>query len=168
MSEEFALTSPASAWPLLFKFRAPVMGNGFVAVVHLHGRLLARPGEGGRVWLDGVNPGALAVDAPSLERANLELHSALTAVFADFAEQAPKFNDFKVAVEKFFHDTDGDSVAEWLESVKAVQQGKIAAPEGLPRYSADLPLTVEVTCKSTENVTPKDNPVPEPELAAAA
>lgn len=132
---DFALTPPPSAWPLIFNFRAPILCDGFIARVELRGRLLARA-EHDAVWLDGVNPGALALSAPSINTAGLELHSALTAVFVDFAEEHTSFDEFKAAVEQFFHDTDDDSVQEWQEAVSAVQQGLITAPAGLPVYPA--------------------------------
>lgn len=165
--EEFTLTPTPAAWPLMFVYRAPILGHAFVAVVELEGRLLARP-EGERVWLDGVNPGAFALGAPSLATANLELHSALTAVFVDFAERSESFEAFRSAVETFFHETDVDTVAEWDASVAAVRRGQIAAPAGLPVRSAETPPAVRVIYKSLESVTPGDNTEPEPVLAAAA
>lgn len=164
---DFALTPPPSAWPLLFKFRSPVLGNGFVALIDFQGRLLARE-DGGRVWIDGVNPGAIALSAADITAASHALNSAMTAVFVDFAEQAGSFPAFKSEVEKFFHDTDQETVSEWEAAVLAVQQGKIVGPEGLPALPANSRLYVDVICKSTENVTPQDNPAPQPVLAAAA
>lgn len=164
---DFALTPPPGAWPLLFKFRAPVLGNGFLALVQLHGRLLARQ-DGDRLWLEGVNPGALALDAPSIETASLELHSTLIAVLTDLAEQSDSFNSFQTIVEQFFWDTDSDTEAEWKASVAAVQAGYIAGPSTLPVCPATSPLFVEVTFKSLETVTPKDNATSQPVLAAVA
>lgn len=167
MPEDFQLTSESVAWPLLFRFRGPVLGKGYVAIVELLGRVLARPEKDG-VWLDGVNPGALAVGASSIKAANKELNSALTAVFVEFAEQAANFDDFKATVVKFFHETDNETVSEWEASVKAVQQGKLSSPGLLPVLPAQSPLTVAVTFRSVETVTPQDNPEPEPVLAAVA
>lgn len=155
------------AWPLLFRFRGPVLGKGYIAVVELLGRVLARP-ENDAVWLDGVNPGALAVGASSIKTANKELNSALTAVFVEFAEQAATFDDFKAAVVAFFHETDRETVSEWETSVAAVQKGKLLSPGLLPVLPAQSPLTVNVTYKPVETVTPQDNPEPEPVLAAVA
>jgi hypothetical protein len=168
MTEEFQLTPDRLAWPLLFRFRGPVLGKGYIAVVELLGRVIARPEDNDSVWLDGVNPGALAVGASSIKSANKELNSALTAVFVDFAEQADGFDDFKTAVVKFFHETDDESVSEWEASVAAVQRGALTSPGILPVLSAQSPLTVDVTYKSIESVTPQDNPEPEPVLATVA
>ena len=65
------------------------------------------------VWLYGVNPGALPVGAATLSTANVDLHKALGAVFADFAEQPATFEAFEKEVETFFNATDDDSVTEW-------------------------------------------------------
>lgn len=168
MTANFELTSEPPAWPLLFRYRAPILGKGFVAVVSLQGRLLARP-DGDRVWIDGVNPGALALGAPNITTAGGELRTVLTGIFVDFAEQAAdSFEAFKAAVEGFFHATDPESVAEWEASVAGVQRGRITSPGLLPVMSASTPLIVEVIHKSSENVTPKDNPEPEPVLASVA
>lgn len=156
------------AWPLIFKYRAPILGNGYIALVELQGRLLARPEADGQVWLDGVNPGALALGAPSLKTANLELHSALTAIFVDLAETSPKFEDFKEVASKFFEECDDDTVAEWKSCVERIQSGEIVGPQGLPVYSALMPATITVTFKSLEDLTPSDNPAPDPLLAHAA
>ena len=168
MPEDFELTPQPVAWPLLFRYRGPVLGKGYVAVVELHGRLLARPAEGGGVWLDGVNPGALALGAPTIQAARKELNSALTGVFVDFAAEADSFDAFKAQVERFFQDTDAGSVAEWQACVAEVQSGRITSPGLLPVLKASSPLLVTVIRKSADAVTPQDNPESEPVLASVA
>lgn len=171
MTDTFELTPAPNAWPLLFKYRCPVLGNGFVSVVEMHGKLLARPdseqGPEG-VWIDGVNPGALSLPAHSIRSASQAFSSTLTAVLVDFAEQADSFETFKVQVERFFYDTDADTVGEWEACVIEVQSGRLSLPGLLPVFSAKLPLFVQVTRKSTEAVTAKDNPTTEPVLASVA
>jgi hypothetical protein len=171
MTDTFELTPAPNAWPLLFKHRSPVLGNGFVALVEMHGRLLARPdaeqGPDG-IWIDGVNPGALALPAENIRSASHALRSALTGVLVDFAEEASSFDDFKAAVEEFFRETDAETVGEWEACVAEVQSGRLSSPGLLPVLSANVPLLVQVTRKSTEAVTPKDNSAPEPVLASVA
>jgi len=167
MDDTFELTPEPSAWPLLFRHHGPVLGKGFVAVVTMQGRLLARP-DGDGIWLDGVNPGALALGADNVRVAGAELRTVLTGIFTDFAEQAESFEAFKAAVVEFFNATDDETVAEWTSCVTAVQMGRSTLPGILPVWTADTPLSVEVTRKSVENVSPKDNPEPEPVLAAVA
>lgn len=164
---EFTLTSPPAAWPLLFTYRSPVLGKGFISVVSMTGRLLARQ-EDGRVWLDGVTPGALALPSADVRTASQDLHNTLTAVFADLAEEADSFDAFRASVQQFFLDTDDESVAEWKMCVAAVQSGLLKGPEGLPVVAADSPVAVEVIQKPLETVTAKDNAATPPQLSAAA
>ncbi len=156
---------------MLFKYRSPILGKGFVAVVEMHGRLLAHPdtdqGPDG-VWIDGVNPGALALPAQNIRSASQSLQSALTGVLVDLAEESDSFEAFSRAVEQYFHDTDPETAGEWEASVAEVQMGRISSPGLLPVLSATLPLFVAVTRKVIESVTPKDNPAPEPVLASVA
>jgi hypothetical protein len=170
MMEGFELSPASNAWPLLFKYRGPVLGQGFIAVVVLHGRLLARQSdESGALWIDGVNPGALALEADSIRAAALELRSALTKVLVDFAEEAESFEAFKAEVVRFFEDTDAETVGEWEACVAEVQSGRLKAPGLLPVLSASAtPPYISVTQKAPESVTPKDNPEPEPVLASVA
>lgn len=158
------------AWPLLFTYKGPVFGTGFISYVELCGKLLASPETEG-VWLDGVNPGAFAVGARTLEEANLKLREALTRVFIDFAEAADSFAAFKAAVESFYHETDPDTVREWDEAISAVKQGRVPVPADLERRP-DWNCFVRVIEKPVDQVTPHDNPPlrseHQPALMAAA
>lgn len=106
------------AWPLCFTYAGSVIGNGFVARVDLCGRLLAVPELDG-VWLHGVSPAAVAVGAPTLSEANLELRAVLTRTFIDFANDSESFAAFKLKVEEFYHATDDDA-AEWQTAVDSM------------------------------------------------
>jgi hypothetical protein len=111
-----------TAWPLRFTHRVPVLGKGFVALVELSGKLLARPeADGAGVWIEGVNPGAFAVGVRTFEHAGAAIREALQAVFVDFAEEAATFADFKALVEQFFHQTDEATVNEWTAAVADVR-----------------------------------------------
>jgi hypothetical protein len=83
-------------WPLLFTYKGPIIGNGFLSNVELCGKLLAFPETEG-VWIDGVNPGAFALGAATLDVANRELREALTRVLVDFAGTAESFASVKAA-----------------------------------------------------------------------
>ena len=162
-------TVKSIAWPLMFTYAGPVFGKGFLAQVELCGRLLAVPDIEG-VWLDGVNPGGFALGAATLDDANKELRAALTRVFVDFAESANTFTEFREAVERFYHETDQETVSEWEEAVKAVQDGLVPIPSGLTRKPSGWACFVKVTEKTVDQVTPKDNlpAVDVHQLAAAA
>jgi hypothetical protein len=165
---DFTLTPAPAAWPLIFKHRGPVLGRGFVAVIELHGRILARQEPNGEVSIEGVHPGGFAVSPHNIRAASLELQKALTGILVDIAEEADSFEAFKAAVEEFFWQTDDESVAEWDACVQAVRRGQLSAPYLLPVLAANLPLMVTVTRKPEGAVTPQDNSTPEPVLAAVA
>lgn len=158
------------AWPLLFTYKGPVFGKGFLSYVELCGKLLAVPETEG-VWLNGVNPGAVAVGAKTLDEANRELRDTLTRVFVDFAEHADSFGGFKAAVERFYNESDQETLDEWAQTVEAVRKGLVPIPSGLQREPG-WTCFVRVTEKSLDQVTPHDNPPviggQPPPLAAAA
>ncbi|MEW5980816.1 MAG: hypothetical protein AB1806_00435 [Acidobacteriota bacterium] len=157
----------STVWPLLFSFRGPVMGQGFLAVVELRGRLLARQTEDG-IILDGVNPGGFSCQAPTLDLANLDLRGTLLEILADVAFEAPTFDAFRQEVTRFFEETDAESVDEWQAAVDALRAARLAEPpEPLPRWPAELALEVRVIEKDLAGVAPTDN-AGRPTLAAAA
>ena len=119
------------AWPLCFTYAGSVIGKGFVARVDLCGRLLAVPEVEG-VWLYGVSPAAVAVGAPTLSDANLELRDILTKTFIDFANESDTFGAFKAKVEGFYNATDDDA-AEWQAAVDSIKAGTTSVPEGVHR-----------------------------------
>ena len=159
--------TPAPVWPLLFSFKGPVIGQGFLAVVDLRGRLLARQEPEGLV-LDGVNPGGFTCLAPTFELANLDLRATLLEVLADIAVEAETVETFQREVERFFHETDAGTVATWQAAVAQFREARLSPPpEPLPQWSAESALYVHVTLKDLAGVMPTDN-AERPTLAAAA
>jgi len=152
------------AWPLIFTYRGTILGQGFVADINLQGRVLACPESDG-VWVYGVNPGAIAVSAPTLNATNLELRSALTKLFIDFAGEATSFGAFKIAVERFMSESDEESLAAWRAAREAVKAGQVAVPKDLPRESAEAKHFVSVTQKPVDTLTPRDNPLMQEEAS---
>lgn len=149
-------TAAETVLPLIFSYRGPIFGRGYLAKIDLRGRLLARVQED-IVWLEGVNPGAIAVVGCSLEEANIELRRTLTNTFSDFAEEVTSTAKFRALVRQFFNDTDPETIAEWESAVACVRQGNIKTPTGLRRSPAETEIYVRVTCKSTARITPTDN-----------
>ena len=141
---------------LLFSYRGPIVCQGYLAKIDLQGRLLARISKDS-VWLEGVNPGALAVTGTSLAEANTELRRVLTNVFSDFAKEATTGAGFRALVKRFFNETDDATVAEWTDAVMRVRKGGVEVPSGLPKYSADDEICVSVAWKKFERLTPGDN-----------
>jgi hypothetical protein len=161
----------AAMWPILFRYKGPVIGKGFIADIELCGRLIAEL-EADGVWLYGVNPGAFAVDAPTIALASAAVTKSLTTLFVDFAEETGTFEAFKGEVERFFHETDDTTEAEWTDAVAAVRSGRLPALPGLPIKSSDARFYVNVTSRPMDALTPDDNRLSleeeRPTLAAAA
>lgn len=143
------------AWPLFFSYRSPIVGRGFLAEIDLLGRVLATIGDD--VWLDGVNPGAFAVEADSMDLAGAALRTALTNVFIDMAADADA-GEFERRVHAFFNARDDDTFAEWQEAVESIRRGGHGAAE-LPRFSAETPIEIRVTTKPGADLMPDDNPM---------
>ena len=145
-------------WPLLYSHRGTIMANGFLAEIELHGRLLATKEPEG-VWIDGVNPGAIAVGAKTLSDTYGELRNTLARVFIDFADQSKDFDEFKAKVEHFFNETDPDTERDWEDAVLEVRSGDVVGPDELPRVNANTNRSVSVRLKTVEAVTTKDNSI---------
>ena len=154
------------AWPLIFSYRGTILGQGFLADINLQGRVLANPESAG-VWVYGVNPGAIAVSAPTLDATNIELRNTLTRLFIDFAREAGTFEEFKVAVERFVAESDPISENEWQTARAAVKEGRVAVPSDLLKDTSEAQSFVQVTQKSIDTVTPQDNLLVQQDSAAA-
>lgn len=145
------------AWPLIFTYRGTILGNGFLAEISLQGRVLACPESEG-VWVYGVNPGAIAISAPTLAATNVELRDTLTRLFIDFAEEAKTFDGLKTTIERFMEESDADSHEAWEAARREVREGRVMAPSDLRRETDDsVRYFAEVTEKPLNAVTPQDN-----------
>jgi hypothetical protein len=129
-------------YPLLFGRRELVEGNGFIAGVALHGRLLLTD-EGNESWVEGVNPGGIAARGDSPAEALAEFCSEYRVVLFDIAAEASSFSEFKAEVERFFNDTSPTVAREWQAAVEEVRAGRVDA-DWLRKQSADSPLGIEV------------------------
>lgn len=147
-----------TAWPLMFTYSGSIIGRGYLASVRFCGRLLATPETEG-VWLDGVNPGGLAVGGANLDAANHALRETLTKVLVAFASEAASFEAFQAAVMRFYDETDDETVAEWEAALTALQEGTLPGLSGLQRKPPDWNFFVAVEPKRLEDLTPRDNPV---------
>lgn len=154
------------AWPLIFSYRGTILGQGFVVDVSLQGRVLATPESEG-VWVYGVNPGAIAVSAPTLADTNVKLRNTLTRLFIDFAVEASTFESFKAAVERFVAESDPVSEDQWQTARAEVKAGRVTGPGDLPREVSDAKYSVTVTQKPITAVTPQDNLLAQQDSAPA-
>ncbi|MFZ4738017.1 MAG: hypothetical protein ACOYM9_18820 [Bradymonadia bacterium] len=141
-----------------------VIGNQFVSAVLVDGRVTAELAEG-EVWLYGVYPGAIAETGADLPSAFANLREAIRKVLIDFATQRPDFADFRTEVERFFHETSPDSVAEWDEARLQIRAGREHFG-ALPQDTSNRTPKVEV---AELRLRPEANPVvgdPSPQVAA--
>lgn len=129
-------------YPLLFGRRELVEGDGFIARVVLHGRLLLTE-EVDECWVEGVNPGGIAAQGGSPVEALAEFCSEFRAVLFDIAAEAGSFSEFKTEVERFFNDTSPVAARDWKAAVDAVRAGEVKA-DWLTKRSADSPLGIDV------------------------
>jgi hypothetical protein len=150
--------STPSAWPLLFTYSGPIIGRGYLASVRFCGRLLAHQEPEG-VWIDGVNPGGLAVGGADFAAANLELRETLTKILVDYAFEADTFEAFRTAVERFYHETDHESVGAWDDALAALRAGTLAVPSDLPRRPLTWACDIHIERQRLEDLRPADNPV---------
>ena len=144
------------AWPLCFKYTGTVIGKGFIAHIDLCGRVLAIQDTDG-VWLNGVTPAAMTVSAPTIALACPVHRDALTKIFIDFAEEAETFEEFDAQLREFFEQEDGE-INDWNDAVARIEAGKETLPEGLQRCP-NPDVSLKVTRRSMEQVTPADNPL---------
>lgn len=129
-------------YPILFNRRDLIEGNGFVASVAVHGRLLLTDEEG-EAWVEGVNPGGIAVRGDSLSDALAEFSSEFRVVLFDIAEGARSFEEFEAEVERFFRETSPTAASEWEAAVAEVRDGKVEA-NWIGKRPADTPLSIRV------------------------
>lgn len=151
-------------YPLLFTFRHKVEGNNYLADVKAYGRLLAEEEEDGKWWMYGVNPGGLAASGSTRAEAYGEFRETLTKVLYDIAADVPDFYDFRAAAQRFFYETDKETVSGWEAARELVKRGEIDV-KGMRREESESPALIEIDRK--QNFHPQGNAV-DPQLAVAA
>jgi hypothetical protein len=155
-----------SHFPLLCGFRDLVEGKLFLAEVRATGRAIAVEESDGW-WINGVNPGAIAVGGKTLNEAVLLLRESFTKVLFDLVAEARDFDEFKGAVEKFFREVDQATLEEWESARAAVRAGKVQLA-GLPAVRTDdTHFSVAVLLRGQTTFDPKKNRVPEDAKVAA-
>lgn len=154
--------------PLIFTYRDPVVGNGFLATVSVRGRALAHLEGEADVWIEGVQPGGFAGTGSSLQEAHSDFRHSFTAILIDIASTAEDFNAFEAEVQRFFAEENAVAFQEWLTAVDPTQAESLADRYDLQRVNADTTPYVLVQQKVQEQLTPQDNTAVDPEPAIAA
>lgn len=156
-------------WPLWLAHRGVTVGRGFIARVELDGRLLARRDSTG-VWLEGVAPAGLVIDAGASEMDELrsQVRQTLVDALDLFAKDAGTFGEFRDAVQSFLSTTDEEASRAWHDAVKRVRSAREERPGGLEVWPADRETSVTVTEMAVEDLVPEETTPPPHYLRAAA
>ncbi|MSP72685.1 MAG: hypothetical protein EXR76_11015 [Myxococcales bacterium] len=116
--------------------------NGFVAGVRLDGQATAEVDDDG-VRIYGVFPGSLAATGPALATGLANFRLGFRKVLIDIAFESPEFEAFKCEVERFFHETNPEAIADWEEARRLIRAGQ-SAPEAFSRDTSNRLPTVKV------------------------
>ena len=133
-------------YPFFFTFLDKVEGNGYLAHVEVHGRLLAVE-EDGEWWMYGVNPGGLAACGKSRAEAYIEVRKTLMKVLFDIAARAGEdFYAFRKGARCFFDEVNEPTLKKWEEAREEVREGKINF-ERMRRESSETQRRIEIRQK---------------------
>lgn len=160
-------------YPLLFRFHAPIIGNGFIADVDMRGRALVTvehaPEDGcSPYWIDGVMPGGLAAGGANLREAHAEFIQSLVGILSDTADECQAFEDFKKRVTEFFETIDVEDASRWEAAVRAVRAGECGAEFlHLGKLPADDERSVRVVLVDPSHLSTDLNRAPKAPAIAA-
>ena len=155
-------------WPLWLAHRGVTVGRGFIARVEIDGRLLAHQDSTG-IWLEGVTPAGLVIDAgaSAIDDLRPQVRQTLVDALDLFAKDAGTFGEFRDAVQVFLSTTDEEASRAWHAAVERVR-GTRERPGGLDVWPADRETSVTVAEMAVEDLTPVETPPPPHYLRAAA
>jgi hypothetical protein len=154
-----------SHYPLFFTYSDRVFGNGFLAEVTSHGRVLCAT-EDDEHWVYGVEPGGIAAPGDDPKTAFDAYRQAFTNVLIDISAEAPSFEEFKAAVTKFWGEINISMEEDWRRAVDAVRKQEVDLP--IRREKAESDCYVQVELKEMASFSPKDNEPAQLEPALAA
>ncbi|REJ83835.1 MAG: hypothetical protein DWQ36_19665 [Acidobacteria bacterium] len=149
------METKGSVYPVVFQFRAPVIGKGYVAGVEIAAAMVVKWEEVDQeMWGYGVCPGAVAGRGRSIGEVHREVHLHIREVLTEIAHEARDFTEFKAAAEEFICTCDEETLEVFERAKHDVTAGKLDDAE-LPRksgYERQFKV-VELTGK----LSPKDN-----------
>lgn len=142
-------------FPIVFRFRDLIAGNGFLARVLVDGRALLTKEDDGDQWVYGVQPGAVAGGASDAATALNEFKTRYESVLFDIAGESATFDDFEREVRSFFDGVDETDEKEWTSALNEVRRTN-ASLDDLPTVRAEsVPSRIEVVL--VEKVQPAMN-----------
>lgn len=152
-------------YPVMFTVRDTVSGKGFLGGVTLSGRaVMFKDDEDGNWWVYGVRPGAIAESGSTPQEAFLRFRNTYRNALFDMAEASNTYDEFKKAVEGFYHQPDQEEETRWQAAFEAIRTG-CTKPEAffdqLPKEAPETrptQVTVERLDQQTaDRYTPTDN-----------
>ncbi len=111
-------------YPLLFKFRTSVVGEGWLAGVELCGAAVVTKEASGEFIAHGLMPGGVAGVGSTLTEAYLAYKEDVQTVLYDMAGTAP-YEAFRESVLEFFDSADAWGEAKFAEGRSMVVAGKV-------------------------------------------
>ena len=152
--------------PLLFSFRQPVFGEGFLAGIKMDGRALMD--EGDETWLTGVAPVGFAANGADRGAAFLAFRNAWVAILFDIASESRSFGEFKKSCEGFLSAASHNLTADWEAALADVRRTSYVDPNLKREPSADQKkVRFEIVDLTQFQHTPEEN-ILEAGLQAAA
>lgn len=136
--------------PLVFGFRASVLGEGWVAGVELRGAAVVTKETSGEYIAHGLKPGGVAGVGSTLTEAYLAYKEEVQTVLHDMAGDA-SLDAFRDCVLEFFESADAWGEAKFAEGRLMVAAGKVDSSlpvEPKPELRASV---VELELRSKNN-----------------
>lgn len=133
-----------SSYPIVYGWRDPVQGDGFMAGVAVDGRALVHEEEDGYVWVEGVTPGGIAGTGRNSAEALAGFRRSYQGVLYDIAAESKTFTEFERGVHAFFENCGQNVLRAWEESVARVREDRVETREWTKVRVADSELKIVV------------------------
>lgn len=137
-------------YPLFFKFRTSVVGEGWLAGVELRGAVVVTKEASGEYIAHGLTPGGVAGVGSTVTEAYMAYKEEVETVLYDMAEDVP-FDAFREGVLEFFDSADAWGEGKFAEGRLMVAAGKVDSTlpvEPQPELEASV---VELELRSKNN-----------------
>ena len=137
-------------YPLLFRFRTSVLGEGWVAGVELHGGAVVTKEASGEYVAHGLKPGGVAGVGSTLIEAYQSYKEDVQVILYDMAGSEP-FDAFRDKVLRFFDSADAWGEAKFEEGRQMVVAGRVESSLSLEPNPEHRASVVELELRSKNN-----------------
>ena len=147
------------AYPLIFGFDDSLSTPEGQIVISGVGRALMVREDDGRWWMYGVQPGGLAENGESPQKAHQAFVAAFKGILLDILGDSNSFTDFAERLDKFFNEATESDNTEWQRSLDAIRSGDLVPEppfDKLPKRPGTTPCCISVEYR----------PLPEAEFKA--